>query len=160
MIKETAVVYSLLQPRLYQWILNMLFERQLFAQRFFETFEDVGFRMSSRMIFYEVECPFGLAGSGHSSSNTLKCDTVFLVLKWTSTLHGRKYFILKKELKIVFSDRATNRPGMAGRPTVPELTSGVRCPGIGHVCPGIYWQPRCSKIEGRVRVSASFTPGK
>ena len=32
--------------------------------------------------------------------------------------------------------RATNRPGMAG--TVPELTSGVPCPGMGHVCPGIY----------------------
>ena len=32
--------------------------------------------------------------------------------------------------------RATNRPGMAG--TVSELTSGVPCPGMGHVCPGIY----------------------
>ena len=29
-----------------------------------------------------------------------------------------------------------NRPGMPG--TVPELTSGVPCPGPGHVCPGIY----------------------
>ena len=36
--------------------------------------------------------------------------------------------------------RATNRPGMAG--TVPELTSGVPCPGMGHVS-----------------VSASFTTG-
>ena len=27
---------------------------------------------------------------------------------------------------------------MAG--TVQELTSGVPCPGLGHFCPGIYWQ--------------------
>ena len=27
-------------------------------------------------------------------------------------------------------------PGMAG--TVPELMSGVPCPGMGHFCPGIY----------------------
>ena len=32
--------------------------------------------------------------------------------------------------------RVANRPGMPG--TVPELTSGVPCPGPGHVCPGIY----------------------
>ena len=32
--------------------------------------------------------------------------------------------------------RVANRPGMAG--TVPELTSGVPCPGLGHFCPGIY----------------------
>ena len=32
--------------------------------------------------------------------------------------------------------RVANRPGMLG--TVPELTSGVPCPGPGHVCPGIY----------------------
>ena len=32
--------------------------------------------------------------------------------------------------------RVANRPGMPG--TVAELTSGIPCPGPGHVCPGIY----------------------
>jgi len=34
--------------------------------------------------------------------------------------------------------KVANRPGMSG--TVPELTSGVRCPGLGHFRPGSYWQ--------------------
>ena len=38
--------------------------------------------------------------------------------------------------KLHIRTRVANRPGMAG--TVPELTSGVPCPGLGHFCPGIY----------------------
>ena len=43
---------------------------------------------------------------------------------------------MKHEKETRHNDRVANRPGMAG--TVPELTSGVPCPGLGHFCPGIY----------------------
>ena len=59
-------------------------------------------------------------------------------LGWTS-------FNFKASLKMVFtaypawrSARVTYRPGMAG--AVQELTSDVPCAGLGHFCPGSYWQ--------------------
>ena len=55
------------------------------------------------------------------------------VLMFKQNIGKNPNVLQKQRLTII---RATNRPGMAG--TVPELTSGVPCPGLGHFCPGIY----------------------
>ena len=54
---------------------------------------------------------------------------------------AKKVMDYMKKMKITVLDspgnsRVANRPGMAG--TVPELTSGVSCPGLGHFCLGSY----------------------